>query len=241
MDSRQFIRDPDKVRAACRSANDGSVIAVKPSKIYLPERFLEKQLASVGAVNYIAGLFAHVVEDRYYAVFRGVCMVRTEPTSIASVKFGEEAYLEFSFEPGARILVTQEVVQERILTYNFDDEVIAKGHVPWYCSYEDVMMLLFTADRLAGVGMLKNHALLELNAAAICRDPANVARYYRHTVSTYEDTVVRPPRSIPLMSVSYGTTDTVSRITGSYFEDGINSSLASPSDKVQNIERLLRT
>jgi hypothetical protein len=241
MDARQFKRDPEKVRQACAVGADGSVVALKHSKIYIPERFVEKQLAVIGAQNYIVGIFAHVVEDEFYAVFLGAAMIHVEPTSVATVKFGEDSYLELSFDPGARIIVTQEVIQDRILTYRIYDETISKGHVPWYLDYDDRIMLLFTADRLAGVRMLNNHAMLELNAAATSRDPANINRYYRHAVTSYDDVANHPPTTIPLMSVSYGTTNTVSRIMGSYWEQGIASALVNPSTKVENIERLLRS
>lgn len=241
MDYRHFKRNPNKVRAACKVGSDGSVIATRPSKLYFPERFLEKQLAVIGAQNYVVGIFAHVVDDTYFATFLGAAMVHVEPTAIATVKFGDDTYLELGFDPGARILVNQEVVQDGMLTYRIYDEIISKGHTPWYMSYDDLIKLLFTANDLAGVNLLANHAMLELNAAAVSRNAANMNQYYRHFIKSYEDILAHPPATIPLMSVSYGTTNTVSRIMGSYWEQGINSALVNPATKVENIERLLRT
>ncbi len=239
MDYRQFVRDPETVKAACAEGADGSIVALKPSRIYIPERFIEKELAVIGTDNYIVGIFALVVGNAY-AVFLGVAMMHVEPTTIATVKFGEDSYLELSFDPGSRILVSQEVVQDKLLTYKVYDEVISKGHSPWYLDYDDRVMLLYSADALAGVNMLSNHAMLELNAAATSRDPKNINRYYRHAVTKYTDLRDLQPTTIPLMSVSYGTTNTVSRIMGSYWDQGIASALVNPSTKVENIERLLR-
>jgi hypothetical protein len=236
-----FVRDAAKVKAACKEGSDGSIIALKPLSMYLPERFVEKQLAIVGADTYVIGIFALVVDDKYFAVFLGTAMFHVEPTTIATVKFNGDSYLELSFDPGARVLVSQEVVQDKLITYRIYDEIISKGHVPWYLGYDDRIELLFTANKLAGMEMLSNHAMLELNAAAISRDPSNINRYYRHMVESYKDLVTKPPISIPLMSVSYGTTNTTSRILGSYFEQGLNSSLVNPSTQVENIERLLRS
>lgn len=235
-----YIRDPEKVRAACKEGNDGSIIALKPSKIVVPERFVEKQLLVIGADTYVLGCFAQIVDDKYYAVFLGVAMFHTEPTSIATVKYNGDAYLEMSYDKGARILVSQEVLQDNILAYRVYDEMISKGHMPWYLGYDDRVKLLFTANKLAGMELLSNHAMLELNAAAVSRDPSNINQYYRHVVKDYEDLIKRPPLGIPLMSVSYGTTNTVSRIMGSYFQQGLDSSLVNPSTQVENIEQLLR-
>jgi len=241
MDAIPFVRDAAKVKAACHEGNDGSIIALKPVKMILPERFVEKQLAIVGADTYVVGIVALVVDDKYYAVFLGTAMFHVEPTTIATVKYHGDSYLELSFDPGARILVTQEVVQDNLITYRIYDEIISKGHMPWYMNYDDRIQLLFTANKLAGMEMLSNHAMLELNAAAISRDPTNINRFYRHAIDSYDDLIKKPPITIPLMSVSYGTTNTTSRIMGSYFEQGLNSSLVNPSTQVENIERLLRS
>ncbi len=198
-------------------------------------------MAEIGAQTYIVGIFAQVVDDKYYAVFLGAAMFHVEPTAIVTVKMDGDTYLELQFDPGARILVSQEVVQEDLITYRIYDEIISKGHMPWYMGYDDRIQLLFSADKLAGVGMLANHAVLELNAAAISRDSADINRYYRHAIKSYEDILTKPPTTIPLMSVSYGTTDTTSKVMGSYFEQGLNSALTNPSTQVQNIERLLRS
>lgn len=240
MNTIPYIRDAEKVRAACKEGDDGSIIALKPSKIVVPERFIEKQLLVIGADTYVIGCFAHVVEDKYYAVFLGVAMFHTEPTTIATVKYNNDTYVEMSYDKGARILVSQEVVQDNILAYRLNDEMVAKGHVPWYLGYDDRLKLLFTSNRLAGMDLLSNHTMLELTAAAISRNPANINEYYRHMVTSYDDLLKMPPLAIPLMSVSYGTTNTVSKIMGSYFQQGLDSALVNPSTHVENIEQLLR-
>lgn len=241
MTTHRYKRDPEKVRQACAVGADGSVTALKPTKIMIPERFVENGLAVIGAQNQIAGVFAHIVDDTYYAVFLGVAMVTVEPTAISTVKYDDDSYLELAFDPGSRVIVSQEVVMDKMLSYRLYDEMISKGRMPWYMGYDDRVRLLYTADALSGMPLLSNHAMLELNAAAISRDPANVNTYYRHAVKSYADMEAHPPSTIPLMSVSHGTTNTVSRLMGSYFEQGLDSALANPSTKVENIERLLRS
>lgn len=241
MSPHRYKRDPEKVRQACAVGEDGSVTALKPTKIIIPEQFVENGLAEIGAQVKVAGIFAHIVDDEYYAVFLGITMLTMEPTAITTVKFDDTSYLELAFDPGARIVTTREVVMDKMLCYRVYDEMISKGHMPWYLSYDDRVSLLFTADALSGMPLLSNHAMLELNAAAISRDPKNINSYYRHAVKSYADMEAHPPTTVALMSVSYGTTNTVSRLMGSYFEQGTDSALANPSTKVENIERLLRS
>ena len=239
MDIRSLKRDADYVRKATAEGDDGSVIALKPSKIYFPERFLERQMATVADTTTVVGIFAHVVDDRY-SVFIANARVRLAPDAIATVKIDGDSYLELSFDAGSVILTTQEVVQDQIITYLIYNEMLAGGHYPWYLNYDDRMMLLYTSRRLAGVNLTSSHAMLELVVAATSRDPRDVSKYYRHTVDSYSDLTTRPPRAIKFMSVSLGTTNTTSRIMGAHFEQGLNSALVFPSTKVEKLEELLR-
>lgn len=234
-------RDVAKVKASYRQASDGSLVALKPTKIYFPERFLEKNLAEIGIRSYVVGCFAHVVEEQYYAVCLAVAMLEVKPSSIATVKIEGDNYIEMSFDPGDTIIVHQEAVQDKFMAFHVYNEIISKGHVPWYLFYDDRIQLLFTANQLAGLNLLSNHGILELNAAAISRDPKDINRFFRHAITSYAEVDRAAPTAISLMSVSHGTTNAVSRLMGAYWEQGLNSELANPSTQVENVERLLRT
>jgi hypothetical protein len=234
-------RDVARVKASYKQGNDGSIIATKPTKLIFPERFLEKSLAEIGVRSYVAGCFAHVVEDEVYAVVLAVAMIEVKPSSIATIKIEGDSYIEMSFEPGDRLIVQQEAIQDKFMAFHMYNEIISKGHVPWYLHYDDRIKLLFTANKLAGMDLLSNHGVLELNAAAISRDPKDINRFYRHAVESYAQADKDTPISISLMSVSYGTTNATSRLMGAYWEQGLNSELANPSTQVENVERLLRT
>jgi len=236
-----LTRDAEAVKAACKEGTNGSIVALKPSKLIFPERFLEKNLATIGLRSYVVGCFAHVVEDRHYAVFLATAMVEVKPSAIATIKIDGDSYVEMGFEPGDTLLVAQEAIEDKLLTYQIYNELISKGHMPWYMHYDDRIKLLFTANALAGVNLLSNHAMLELNAAAISRDPKDINRFYRHAVESYAQADRDTPISISLMNVSYGTTNAASRLMGAYWEQGLNSELANPSTQVENVERLLRT
>lgn len=240
MDWSRWTRAPEKIRGALTKLADNSVVTSKGCKIYIPKRFVEKQLAKIEAETYIVGIFAIVVDDKYYGVSTTNAMLRIKPSTISTVKFGEDSYLEFAFEPGAVVIADTQLIKSDSLVYKIFDEIIAKGRVPWYVGYEDLANLFATAERHAGVKLSGSHAILEMFAAAIARDSKERSLYYRHTVESQDAPRVRPPAIIPLRSVSYGATNTTSKLLGSYFDDGLNSALVNPSEKTERIEELLR-
>lgn len=240
MDVSKLKRDAAKVHAYLKEAGDGSLITTKGCKIYIPSSYAECQLASVGNETHILGIFAIVVEDQYYGVSLANAMMRIEPSATNTVDVDGSSYIEFYFEPGATVIPALELVKEDTLTYHIYDEFIAKGHVPWFISYIDLGNLFASAPYHAGVKLGANHAVLELIASVVARDPKDRTLYYRQTVKSMDEVLSRPPALIPFRSVTYGATNTTAKLMGAYFDEGLTSALVNPSQRTEKIEELLR-
>jgi len=241
MDPSVWKRDASKVKAALVRQPDGSVLTTRPVKIYVPERYVEKGLGEIGSETFIVGIYAMVVDDKYYAVSKINAMMRIKPTTISTVKFDGTSYLEFYFEPGSVVIATTSLIKSDTLVYNIFNYFISNGAVPWFLSYEDVGTLFESADHHAGVSLTKSHSILEMFAAAIARDPDQRTRYIRHTLDDSDNKIVPEVAFIALRNISLGATNTTARLQGSYWADGLTSALANPSTKLERVEQLLRS
>ncbi len=240
MDPRKLIKDAARVHAVLQELPDGRLVAKKPCKIYIPARFSERNLASIGIETNIVGIYAMVVEDTYYAVSMVNAMIRIEPTSTIKILIDEEEYYEFSFDAGSTVMATVNLVKTDTLVYRIYDEIISKGHVPWYLDYKVIGKIFDTAKYHAGANIGTNHEVTELIISMIARDAKDRHRYYRQTVKSLADIDKNPPAFIPLRSVIYAATNTTNKLAGSYFNQGMVSALVSPADRVERIEELLR-
>lgn len=240
MDRSQWARNPGKVHSALSTQPDGSVLAIRDVKVYIPVRFTEKELATVGAEVYTVAIFAMVVDDKYMAVSTVNAMIRLKPSAIATVKFDGDSYLELSFPAGSVVIADTKVLRQDSLPYMIFDELISKGRVPWYINYEDLAKLFDTAESHAGVGFDRVHSILEMFAAAISRDPENRTRFYRHVYDEVNGAPVSLPAHIAFRSITHGASNTTSRLMGSYFNEGMTSALVHPSESNEAIEDLLR-
>lgn len=241
MDPKKLVHDAAKVKMCLRETPNEMLVAVKPVKIYIPSRFAERNLASIGIETHICGIAGIVVEDKYYALFLLNAMMRIEPTSTLKVMVGDEEYYEFSFDAGSTILPSIQLVKTDTLVFRIYDEFIAKGRVPWYMGYNEMGKIFDTAKTFAGANIGQNHEVTELLVSMIARDPEDRTKYYRQTVKSREDLIKRPPVIIPLRSVQYSATNTVNKLAGSYWNDALTSSLVSPGERTERIEALLRT
>lgn len=240
MDPRSLVRDPARVHACLRELPDGRLVATKNVKIYVPTRFAERGLASIGIETHIVGIYAIVAEDKYYGVSLVNAMQRIEPTATVKVVVQDDEYYEFSFAPGATVVSSVQLVKTDTLVYKIYDEIIAKGRVPWYLGYPELGKLFDTAKYHAGANIGQNHEVTELIVSIIARDPQNRARYYRQAVRSMADVAKTPPAFIPLRSVTYAATNTTNKLAGSYFKEGLVSALVTPAERVERIEELLR-
>lgn len=240
MEPKKLKRDASKVHACLKELPDGRVVTTKECKIYIPARFAERGLAFIGIETTIVGIYAIVVDDTYYGISMVNAMMRIEPTSTVKVSIDEEEFYEFSFDPGSTVISSTQLVRNDQLVYKIYDEIIAKGHVPWYLGYSELGKLFDTAKYHAGANIGTNHEVTELIVSMIARDVKDRHRYYRTAIKSYEDLVKNPPAFIPLRSVTYAATNTTNKLAGSYFSDGLVSSLVSPADRVERIEDLLR-
>lgn len=240
MDTKKLVRDASKVQAALKELPDGCLVCTKTVKIYIPARFSERGLAQTGIETHIVGVYAIVVEDKYFGVSLINAMLRIEPTSSLKIDIDGEEFYEFTFEPGATVFPTLMLVKRDTLVYSIYDEILAKGHVPWYLTYTDLGKLFDTAKLHAGANIGQNHEVTELIVSLIARDAKDRRRYYRSTVKSLDDVLNRPPAIVPLRSVTWAATNTTNKLAGSHFSEGLVSSLVSPAERTERLEALLR-
>jgi hypothetical protein len=239
MDPTKLVRNAAEVHKSLVELDDNRLVTKRNLKIYIPSRFAERGLADIGIDIYIIGICAIVVDDKYYAVSMVNAMWRITPTSTMKVMINDDEYYEFSFEPGSTVLQTTYLVKNDQLVYRIYDEIIAKGRKPWYLGYLELAKLFDTASYHAGANIGRQHETMELIISLIARSQSNRHLYYRSTITDINDLVTNPPAIVPLMSVIYGGSNTLNKLAGSYFSEGMVSSLVSPTERKERIEDLL--
>ena len=239
MDITKCVRDATKVHQSLKKLDDNSVIAVKQVAIHIPERYTENGLATIGSETYIIGIFA-IASEGAFGVSSVCAPMRITPSIINDIMIGEEPGIEFIFEPGDTVFADLALVAQDTMLYKVYLEFVAKGNVPWFMNYDDILGIFAAAEHHNGVKLGANDAILEMIISTMCRSPVDRSIYYRHFVKTREQVKQAPPDYIAFRSVTYGATNTTAKLIGAYFDDGLDSALAFPSKRKETIEELLR-
>ena len=240
MDVSKLMRDAAKAHASLKELDDNSVIALKQCAIYIPERYIEQGLATMGSETYILGIFAFADASGAYGVSSVCASMRITPSIINNVVIHDEPCLEFIFNPGDTVIADTQLVVQDTMLYRVYLEFIAKGNVPWFMNYSDVCSIFSAAEHHNGVKLGANDAILEMIISTMCRAPNDRAIYYRHYIKRQDQLVKEQPQYIAFRSVTYGATNTTAKLIGAYFNDGLDSALVYPSKRKEKIEELLR-
>ena len=240
MDVSKLQRNGDLVRPYFKLLPDRSLITTKGCKIVIPVHYADRGLAEIGIKTYSIGIFAIIVDNKYYSVWLVDAMVQLTPTSTVKTLINNDEYYEFYFEPGSTVLKTIDLVKTDTLTFKMFDEMFSKGRIPWYLSQDDMGMIFDTAEKHAGAKVGRNREITELMVSLISRDSKDRHLYYRSVKGNLADLKKNPPAYIALRDVSYSATNTTNKLGGSYFEQGVVSALNTPSESVEAVEDLLR-
>lgn len=236
---KKLLRDAARVHSYLKELPGGQLFTTKACKIQIPEHFLSRGLAEVGIDTYVYGIYALIFEDDVYAVSNINAMIPITPSKILTTKIDDVAYYEFYFEENSVIIPDLNLVRSNNLIYTVFDELIFHGKIPWYLNYEDMGHLFASAKKHADSGVAQSYETIELIASMLARDHNDRTRYYRTSVQSKKD-LITPPDYVPLMSVFYSATNTLNKLAGNYFTNGLVSALVTPTKETERIETILR-
>lgn len=227
-------RDPVRVQAALKRVGT-KITALEPVKMYFPTRWLERDLAVIENTITVLGYVALVLEDGTYSVSKVPGFLRTEPSRISKEDFEGESYTVFTYNKGASVISTTEIVRLDTLVHAIYTELIGRGRVPHYFDYNDFVSFFNSIDYYNGVDGNGDMAVWSYLAASTARDPDDIQRYYRQR--KVKDN--KPPVVVGLKNVSFHGRSLLSKQGGSYSDMGTTSALANPSNRVERLEQIL--
>lgn len=239
--SNKLIRDASVVGKALKEMPDGSMTTLEKCRIQIPARWNDRFLATVGAETFVLGIMAIIINDTHYAVSNVCAQFRLNPDRVSRVMVEDEEYYDFYFEKGSKVFESVNLLKQDTLVYYLFDEIITKGNIPWYMTYNDLGKMLDSTIYYTDTRLAENCEMNELIISLIARDGQDRTKYYRTAIKDQEYVAKTPPEYVALSSVVYSASNTLNKLAGSYMSEGIVSALVSPSTDVSRIEGLLRS
>jgi len=235
-----LVRDSSKVLSVLKELDGKQIITKVNCRIQVPVRYMSIELGQIGVDTYTLGCLAIILEDDTYAVLNVNALLALDPYKTITTKVDDVEYYEFYFTAGDVVFKDTTVIKREDIMFAIFNEFVFKGKIPWYMGYEDLGKLFDTSSEYAGSSIANSPETIEFIASMLTRGKDNRDKYLRSIIRSYKETTNDKIAYVPLMSVFYSVHNTVNRLAGSYFDNGITSSLVNPTDKVGSIEKILR-
>jgi hypothetical protein len=238
MDFGKLIYDAEKIESNLVVVGEKLVVK-KPCKVYIPGSYEFRRLMTIGSKVNTLGIFLIVVEDKYQALFCAQAQVVLTPTASTKIKHADESVYEFYFEAGASLLDNTQFVKDDTKPYYIYNTYLDSGDVPFYVKYKHLLNIFKESKHYTGVTVGAHKGVIETVVATISRSKDDNMEQYRRVIKSYEDMDSNPPVYIPLSDPIYTASNTMAKLSGAYFDNGLVTALVKPTERVEAIEAVL--
>lgn len=235
-----YTRNVSRVKKALKEHSDGTVVALEPLSLFVPFRFIDKNLLQVKDTVKVLGCYGIVVAEKYFASDNTTCLFETEPSRVNDVVMDDEAYVELVYEPGDKILAQPAMLADKDLVYVVGQEIINNGKVPWYFTFWDIVTLNLNFEQQNGMRLLTDMAIYELFVSLMQRNPKDLTKPYRVGLKSNLDFVNNPPVLVGINKVDVIVSGTLAKLGGPYLSASITGALNSEPTNISQMEYLLR-
>lgn len=231
-------RNPSYIHKGLKKLPNGQAIALKPCQIYIPSRFIDVKLASIAEDVEMVAIYG-IVMDGYYGVSLTNALIKSRPSSTKVEKVDDVEYLVFYYEKGDVVFTDNRVVTMDTLVYYIWSEMVDKGKVPWFVDEQDRTLLLMTAKSHANVSMGASYSLIEMIMATCTRDSVDRTLQWRYVLNKKGGVGKATPVAIGLRNIQFTAETDLARLSGSYPEIGLMSSITRPASSPEGLEKIM--
>jgi len=213
---------------------DNLTIAKGKMRILIPEKFIQGGLAFITDVIKTISVYVIIDDKDNYAVANIPISTVLTPSSIENIDVNGTTYIMAIYEDGDTLYDTNDLVEDDGVLFSMFNYFIMGGYVPFYMDYEDLGNLMVKSKEYTGRDIGSNPITLEILASIVARDSQQQDLYYRLSKMN------NPPVYKGLNNQFHVFDNTTSKLVGSYFSDGVVTSLVDKSLESTNIEEIIK-
>lgn len=239
IDITKLKRNPDVISKHLDITED---ITTTKEDIYIvfPSRYLDRKLAIIGTDISVVSIFAILDRNDNYGVINAPIFVNLTPYSISDVTIDNAVYKYLYFQKDSVVMPNNKSVVRDNFLYDIFDDFYVKGKIPWYLNYNDISNVLLSTKKFANNNIGNDPLGFEILSSIIARDSRDKTIYIRHILDkTNKDKI--QPSYVGLNNRFYSFDNTGARILGSYFGDGLITSIVDPEKKTSATSEILRS
>jgi len=240
MDVSKFKRNPQVIHSKLSLVGQKTLIAKDDLSILVPQRFAAKGLLKLGTTVEFICMYCIFDKQGNYAISNTPGFLASQPDRTYVEMIDEVGFYRFEYLKGSTIFPALTISKDDTLVFKIFDEYLQRGNIPWYYNYDDALRLLDNVQLYTGMSIGNRPEVGQFMISLLSRNAKDRKQYFRHAITSFDTVRDQKPAYVPMKSVNYSANNTMSKLTGSYFNDGVIGALISPSEKADRIEEILR-
>jgi len=232
-------RDKDYILPLLKKVGN-SIIAKTDITVMFPARYINKEMAFMGnSVKVISIVCIIDKSNNKYAILNAPCMIELTPYMTNEVDVDGVEHILLEFNKNDIFMPDVKIIKDDGLIYSIFDEFLIQGNVPWYMKYDDMSDVFKLADKYAGTKIGNNPMSMEIISSIIARDSEDKTVFFRKLAKDFSAMKKTVPSFVALMDIYYTFTSTLSKISGSYFKEGITSAIVNPEKSSNTVSEMI--
>lgn len=234
-------RDDLAVMALIEEDDKNSTWVAKADlEVIFPTRYMNNKLGSFDdKFNVVGFICFRNPATGIFGLTKICALVPITPDEINVMKIDEVEYYRLVCYRGSIICPNTNLVERQVLAYEIYNEFVSKHRLPPYFDAVDDAKVLDTLPSYCGVSLPVNRAITRVYPATTTRWADDIMIPLREKYKKQSDVFAMQGEYTSLNSVSFGATNTFSRLNGNYMADGLDSALANPSQSVETVEQIV--
>ena len=203
--------------------------------VYIPYRYSSYNLLTLADRVTTLAVIDLVIDDEFQAGLLMLTTIEIEPDEVSTIMVGDLQYVKLTLSNGSVFIHNTDRIANGDIVYALWMEAITRGNLPYFIGYEALSTLFDQSKSMCDHNLPVEHSVLEIVYSKLARKADDLTVQYRHT-DMKEDFAM-----IALRDIGYANDSTTARLMGSYFSQGLNSSLLQTTTEHSQIEDLLRS
>lgn len=237
IDSNKFKHNPSIISKQFDRKDD--VMRTKTDiRVFIPERYIQKSLTTLGGVVKTLAIFAAVDKNNNYSLVMIPAKVDMIPHYTEEVMVDGTVNIVLHFEKDDIFIANTNVVQNASFMYDIFEEFYIRGNVPWFIPYSMLPNIFLESKRYAKSNIGNNPISMEILTAIIARDPLDKKTQFRKVINKTKTS--NKPVYVGLNNIYYSYSNTGAKLIGGYYKAGVTNAIVDKENKATEVVSLLR-
>jgi hypothetical protein len=202
--------------------------------ILIPKRYEGLGILTMGESINTLGIFEMTIDGKIKKDLYLAGMIQIMPDVVETTTEDDIDFYKLTLHRGNIFMQTRKILKDKMLAFPIYKEFIYLGKKPRFMTYDRMPSMFDKVSSVTEVDFKIDPIVFEVIYAHLHRSAKDIKKFYRLTDMKEE------PLLIPLSDIAHSSNSVTGKLSGSYFNQAVDSALVNKSERSSVSENILR-